>query len=201
MDPKPVRTYLDPDAVGPLPRALVADDSDALAAARTVVRFPDSPTEEIRFDDVIEIFDPSHRPWSLAPVGAGAAAFFAPRRHLIGYVVGALAIAGVLIVVALTKSLAPLTPQATPASAQGPAVLGAVIGPAPVPAPRQAAEGTVGTLRVDGSVEGQRVYVDGVALTAPVALLRCGPHELAVGSPSRARTVDVPCGGDVTVFR
>jgi hypothetical protein len=66
---------------------------------------------------------------------------------------------------------------------------------APMPA------STVGTLRLDPTVEGQRVFVDGVALSAPAALLRCGPHDVAMGSIGRTRTIDVPCGGEVTVFR
>jgi hypothetical protein len=59
----------------------------------------------------------------------------------------------------------------------------------------------VGTLRLDPSVEAQRVFVDGVALSASAALLRCGPHDVAMGSIGRTRTIDVPCGGEVTVFR
>jgi hypothetical protein len=58
---------------------------------------------------------------------------------------------------------------------------------------------TVGTLIIDGTA-GQRVLVDGVVLTAPAALLRCGLHEVAVGS-STHRTIDVPCGGEITLYR
>jgi hypothetical protein len=99
-----------------------------------------------------------------------------------------------------------------PAAASGPAPHSTVLPPAPIDAPATPAppttasptpttEATTGTLRIDGSAEGQKVYLDGVVLTASAALLRCGPHVLAVGSLARARIVDVPCGGDLTVFR
>jgi hypothetical protein len=201
MDSKPVRTYLDPDAVGPLPRAVIADDSDALADARTIVRLPASPTQEICTDDVLEIVDPSRRPSSLAPVGYDPSDSFLPRRNLGRYVAGAMAVAGVLIVAALVRSVAGSEPPPAHAAAAGPAPQPTAITPAVPPAPPPTAEATTGTLRIDGSAEGQRVYLDGVALTATAAMLRCGPHVLAVGSLSRARIVDVPCGGDITVFR
>ena len=72
-----------------------------------------------------------------------------------------------------------------------------IAGPAPAPAPAT----TTGTLRVETENDGERVYVDGVVLTAPAAILRCGPHEIALGAPGRSRTIEVPCGGEVTVLR
>jgi hypothetical protein len=201
MHPKPVRTYLDPDAVGPLPRAVIADDSDALAIARTVVRLPASPTQEIQADDVLEVVDPHRRPSSLAPVGYDASASFLPRRQLGWYVSGSLAVAGLLLVVALVRSLS--GPEAPPALAEAPpaATHAAAVAAIPPPQPLPAAEVTVGTLRLDPGLEGQRVYLDGVVLQATAAMIRCGAHAFAVGSPARARIVDVPCGGDITVFR
>ncbi len=201
MDSKPVRTYLDPDAVGPLPRAVIADDSDALADARTIVRLPASPTQEISSDDVLEVVDPSRRPSSLAPVGYDPIEALLPRRNLVRYVAGAMAVAGVLLVTALVRSLPGAVPPPLHAAAAEPVPPATVVPPAVQPAPPATAEATTGTLRIDGSVEGQRVYLDGVVLTATAAMLRCGPHVLAVGSLSRARIVDVPCGGDITVFR
>jgi len=201
MQSKPVRTYLDPDAVGPLPRAVIADDSDALADARTIVRLPASPTQEICTDDVLEVVDPSRRPSSLAPVGFDSSASFLPRRHLGRYVAGAMGVAGVLIVAALVRGVSGSEPPVAHAAAAGPAPQPSVVASPIPPAPPPTAEATTGTLRIDGSVDGQRVYLDGVALTATAAMLRCGPHVLAVGSLSRARIVDVPCGGDITVFR
>jgi hypothetical protein len=216
MHSKPVRTYLDPDAVGPLPRAVIADDSDALADARTIVRVPASPTQEISTDDVLEVVDaihPRRRPSSLAPVGYDPEEMHRrlPRRNLARYVFAAMAVAGLLLVVALVRSATSSPAPRLPGAAYGPApstlVPTAPIDALPTPAPPTTAsptpttEATTGTLRIDGSAEGQKVYLDGVVLTASAALLRCGPHVLAVGSLARARIVDVPCGGDLTVFR
>jgi hypothetical protein len=198
---KPVRTYLDPDAVGPLPRAL-ADDSDAIAAARTVLRLPDSSTQEIRPDDLIEVVDPNRRPSSIMPVGYDTAAIRLPRRRL-GVVVAVAVGASCLILVAAAISgiAGPRDPRAQLAATPPPQQAAiAVPAPAPLPSPAPV-DATVGTLRVDGSVEGQRVYLDGMPLTASAALLRCGPHNVAIGSTTRTRTVDVPCGGEITVYR
>jgi hypothetical protein len=198
---KPVRTYLDPDAVGPLPRAL-ADDSDALAAARTVLRLPACPTQEICANDMIDVVDPNRRPSSIAPVGYDTAAIRLPRRRL-GVVVAIAVGASLLILVAAAISgiSGPRDPHAQLA-ATPPPQQAAIAVPAPLLLPSPApVDPTVGTLRMDGSLEGQRVYLDGVPLTASAALLRCGPHNVAIGSTTRTRTVDVPCGGEITVYR
>jgi hypothetical protein len=201
MHPKPVRTYLDPDAVGPLPRAL-PDDSDALAAARTILRLPGSATQEIRPDDVLEVFDPNRKPESIAPVGYDTAAIQLPRRRLGYVVVSAVAGACLILVAAAISGIsgprAPVPPPEPVAPAQ-PAVATVQV-PVPPPPPT-VADATTGTLRLDDSFEGQRVYLDGVVLKSSAALLRCGPHNVAIGSASRVRTIDVPCGGEVTVYR
>jgi hypothetical protein len=199
-----MRTYLDPDAVGPLPRSSMADDSDELSAARTILRVPGASTVEICADDVIEVFDPNRRPSSVAPVGYDTAIVF-PRRNYVPYVVGALVVCLGVLVLAAVQSL----PRAQGVAARGavgtlppvqasepkPSATPAVVSPAPAPA------STVGVLRVEAAGEGQRVFVDGVALSAPAAVLRCGPHDVAMGSPGRTRSIDVPFGGEVTVFR
>jgi hypothetical protein len=198
QQPNRVRTYLDPDAVGPLPRSTFADDSDALSAARTLLRLPGTSTVEVQADDVIEIFDPSRPVRSLAPVGYDTAMVL-PRRRLGWVVVGSVGVAvGVLLVALVQSASAP----AAPAVAAAPAARPAEPSSSPVAAPTTPAPAsTVGTLRLDPTVEGQRVFVDGVALSATAALLRCGPHDVAMGSLGRTRTIDVPCGGEVTVFR
>jgi hypothetical protein len=198
---KPVRTYLDPDAVGPLPRAVIADDSDALAAARTMVRLPDAPTQELQADDLLEVVDPHRRPSSLAPVGFDTGAAFLPRRPLTKVVVATLAVAVTLIVVALVRSGSGPDDKPVAATAASPIAPPVTPAIAPTAAPSQPAEVTTGTLRVDPGLQGQHVYVDGVALSASAAMLKCGPHAVAVGSLARVRVVEVPCGGDVTVFR
>jgi hypothetical protein len=192
-----VRTYLDPDAVGPLPRSSLADDSDALAAARTLLRLPGTSTVEISADDVIEVVDPNRPVRSLAPVGYDTAIVL-PRQRL-GWVV--LAVVGLALSILVLAVVQNPSPPAVRASAAMPAAKTAEPPSPIVAATAPAPASTVGTLRLDPSVEAQRVFVDGVALSASAALLRCGPHDVAMGSIGRTRTIDVPCGGEVTVFR
>jgi hypothetical protein len=201
-----VRTYLDPDAVGPLPRSSLADDSDQLSAARTILRVPGASTVEISADDVIEVVDPNRRSTSVAPVGYDTAIIL-PRRKLAPYVVAAVAACLVVLVIAAIQSVPRAqgvtahTPPETTAPARPPEPK-PVVAPVPQPAaPQPAPASTIGTLLVDSTAEGQRVFVDGVILSAHAALLRCGPHDVAMGSPGRTRTIDVPCGGEVTVYR
>jgi hypothetical protein len=210
MSTKPVRTYLDPDAVGPLPRATVADDSDALSAARTILRVPGTSTQEIRPGDVLEVFDPKRRPESLAPTAYDTAGYRVPRTNLTRYVVGALAVAGVILVVAATRTFFGQQPSAAQgarhdnaAATTAPQPIEMRPTPAPVipPPPPSSPSITTGTLRVDPAVQGQRVMVDGVLLSVPAAIIQCGPHDVAVGPSGRSRAIEVPCGGEVTVYR
>jgi hypothetical protein len=198
QQPNRVRTYLDPDAVGPLPRSSLADDSDALSAARTILRLPlGASTVEISADDVIEVVDPNRPVRSLAPVGYDTA-IVVPRQRL-GWVV--LAVVGIALAVLVLAIVQGTSPPAVRASAAVPAAKTAEPSSPVLAATTPAPASTVGTLRLDPSVEAQRVFVDGVALSASAALLRCGPHDVAMGSIGRTRTIDVPCGGEVTVFR
>jgi hypothetical protein len=211
-----VRTYLDPDAVGPLPRASVADDSDELAAARTQLFVPGNKTVEILAGDVIEVYDPNRRPESVAPVGYDTAIVL-PRRKLGGYVVAAVGICVAVLALAVIESMPRAEPARTAAAtapqsgrpfdprAESTAAPPVVAHPAPAAAPAAQLPAepvpTVGTLLIDSSVDGHRVFVDGVALSAPAAMIKCGPHEVAIGSLGRTRTIEVPCGGEVTVYR
>jgi hypothetical protein len=197
QQPNRVRTYLDPDAVGPLPRSSLADDSDALAAARTLLRLPGTSTVEISADDMIEVVDPNRPIRSLAPVGYDTAIVL-PRRRLGWVVVAAVGVALGVLLLAVVQGASPppvRAAAATPAARTAEPASPVLAATTPTPA------STVGTLRLDPSVEAQRVFVDGVALSASAALLRCGPHDVAMGSIGRTRTIDVPCGGEVTVFR
>ncbi|HTQ43623.1 MAG TPA: hypothetical protein VMI75_12760 [Polyangiaceae bacterium] len=210
MSTKPVRTYLDPDAVGPLPRATVADDSDAMSAARTILRVPGTTTtQEIQPGDVLDVYDPNRRPESLAPTAYDTSGYRVPRTNLARYVVAALAVSGVILVVAATRTFftgqpsvaegarrnsvavaAPQAPEPRPTSA-----------PAIPPPPPSSPAITTGTLLVDPAVQGQRLMLDGVLLSVPAAITQCGPHEVAIGPSGHSRTIDVPCGGEVTVYR
>ena len=203
MSTKPVRTYLDPDAVGPLPRATVADDSDAMSDARTILRIPGNTTQEIRPSDVLEVYDPNRRHESLAPSAYDTAQYRVPRTSLVRYVVGALAVSGAILVAAATRTFfaQPEEPQLQAAAAAPQPVEPRPTSAPAIPPPPSTPSITTGTLRVDPAVQGQRVMVDGVLLSVPAAIIQCGPHEVAVGQSGHARTIDVPCGGEVTVYR
>lgn len=84
---------------------------------------------------------------------------------------------------------APLPPQPAPASPARPA------GPA-------LAAGT-GRVVTPASAKGHRVFVDGrVAGSGGAPLVvRCGKHDVRVGSAGRLVKVEVPCGGDLEVSR
>jgi hypothetical protein len=211
MSTKPVRTYLDPDAVGPLPRASVADDSDALSAARTILRVPGTTnTQEIRPGDVLEVYDPNRRPESLAPTAYDTAGYHVPRTNLARYVIAALAVSGVILVAAAARTFFAGQPSvaegsrhtnvAAAAAPQAPETRPTSV-PAIPPPPPSSPTITTGTLRVDPAVQGQRLMLDGVLLSVPAAMIQCGPHDVAVGQSGRSRVIDVPCGGEVTVYR
>jgi hypothetical protein len=145
------------------------------------------------------VVDPNRRIASLAPVGYDTA-FILPRRKLGRYVVGVVAAALAVLVLAAIQGLPATRTVSARTGAPLPATVAAAA-PASVAAATPAPAPTVGTLRLDESAQGQRVFVDGVALSAAAAIVRCGPHEVAVGSTGRTRSIDVPCGGEVTVFR
>jgi len=78
--------------------------------------------------------------------------------------------------------------------------------PAASVAPRAsslASASTTGRLITPPSELGHRVFVDGRFAGgggAPLTV-RCGKHDVRVGSAGRLRSVDVPCSGDVDVTR
>jgi hypothetical protein len=218
-----VRTYLDPDARGPLPRYSFADDSDSLAAARTIERPPMGATQEIIPADVLEIVDAPQRPASLAPVGydvsprgsallADVEPMFLPRRRLGGVVVAVVAVAGVVLLLATIQVRSGERDRAG-----GDGLRAAAVAPAPKPTQVVPAPGapdlapapvhptptsvTTGTLRFDATTSGHRVWVDDVLLSTDAAIVKCGTHRVRVGSLGTTRWVDVPCGGEVTLGR
>ena len=78
--------------------------------------------------------------------------------------------------------------------------------PRPTSAPAAAAvppRETTGRLLTDASEKGHRIFVDGRFAGgggAPL-VVRCGRHDVRVGSAGRLRKIDVPCGGDLSVAR
>jgi hypothetical protein len=75
------------------------------------------------------------------------------------------------------------------------APVAAVTEPAPIEQP------TKGTVRLDRASLAGRVWVDGKRLTSTAAVVTCGPHQIKVGAGTRARSLDVPCGGELVVAR
>jgi hypothetical protein len=201
MQSKIIRTYLDPDAVGPLPRSVTADDSDEVAAAKTLIRIPD-PTQELTTDDFIDPEGSSRRFASLTPVGyeTGALRPYRARRRLAPLALGVVLLAGAILVAAAFVGSSPRA-RSAPASAAARALTSATSAPSVGLPPAAPPANTLGVLRLDPGADGQRLRVDGVMLTLPAAVVACGPHDVAVGATGASRTIDVPCGGEVTVFR
>ena len=97
----------------------------------------------------------------------------------------------------------PVVATVQAATAQAPSVL---TPSAPPPAPVEVAPppaSTSGRLLTAPSEAGHRIFVDGRFAGsggAPLAV-RCGTHEVRVGSAGRLRRVDVPCDGALEVSR
>ncbi len=62
------------------------------------------------------------------------------------------------------------------------------------------AEGT-GLVRTTNCAPGRRIFVDGKTLgqTPQSVTVKCGSRAVKIGSSGRVRTIDVPCGGEITV--
>jgi hypothetical protein len=209
---KQVVAFLDADSVGPVPRVGGADESDAFSMAKTL-RLPPrlGPTLDLGPQDVIEVFDLVRPRLSIANLGrvdlARVPSEPAKVRGGQTYAAIALAVAGLAVGMAIVRSLtyraeSPAVVASEPAVAVAPAEpppLAAAATAAPLP-PRPSTS-NIGTLRVDPQAEGHRVWVDGTMLTAQAAILQCGTHRVRVGSFGHPRAIDVPCGGEITVYR
>ena len=59
----------------------------------------------------------------------------------------------------------------------------------------------MGRVRTAGAVSGRRIFVDGrtVGQTPESVVVKCGVQRIKLGSSGFARSVDVPCGGEITV--
>lgn len=100
--------------------------------------------------------------------------------------------------VAPTASAAPTTSAAPIASAA----------PTTSAAPAESATPTVasvpegmGALKTAGTVPGRRIFVDGqvVGQTPTTVNVKCGQRTVKLGSSGKGQSVDVPCGGEITV--
>ncbi len=90
---------------------------------------------------------------------------------------------------AATPGAAPSTP-ASPAKAAAPAAIGAA---ASDPA-------SAGTVRLGRPTLSGHVWLDGKKLKATSVLVSCGTHQIKVGR-GRKHSIDVPCGGEISVSR
>lgn len=101
-----------------------------------------------------------------------------------------------------TATAMPTTASATSATTLSPAAASAVA-PTSAPTSTSALPPRSGRLVTARSEKGHRVFVDGRVVGSGGAplVVRCGKHEVRVGSRGRRRTVEVPCGGDLTVTR
>jgi hypothetical protein len=59
----------------------------------------------------------------------------------------------------------------------------------------------MGDLKTAEAPSGRRIFVDGkVAAQTPETLhLKCGTHVVKVGSAGKEQSIDVPCGGEISV--
>jgi serine/threonine-protein kinase len=59
----------------------------------------------------------------------------------------------------------------------------------------------MGVIRTTNAIPGRRIYVDDrvVGQTPDSATIKCGPHQIKVGSSGKVQTIDVPCGGEISL--
>jgi hypothetical protein len=71
----------------------------------------------------------------------------------------------------------------------------------PAPASQPAVAADRGELRFPPFAAGHRIFVDGhvVGDGADPAVVRCGPHDVRIGSAGTLQHLDVPCGSALTV--
>ena len=107
-----------------------------------------------------------------------------------------------------SSPVASVTPPASASSKPAASASAAPSASAPAPAssPASTATGTApppgyGEVRSPASSAGHRIFVDEkVVGTAPDPVrVRCGTHSIRIGSRGVPRTVDVPCGGAVSI--
>jgi hypothetical protein len=99
----------------------------------------------------------------------------------------------------IVPAVATATTSAPAASA--PTAAPEVAAPVPTEAPSAQVPPDQGQLVFPPSAAGHRIFVDGrvVGDGAQPATVRCGPHDVKIGSAGTPQRVDVPCGGSVTL--
>jgi hypothetical protein len=193
------------------PRLTLLEQDDAPDTAR---KLPDS-TEEFSPQDVLDMLEVAARDRStpsLAPVGIDVEAadaedpapLAARRRELTRYVIGAVALACVILVASVAKR----TSHADAPSSAGNSVRAEPVtvrthvpGEASplTPAVAKPAAGTgAGLIRF--ATQPGWAWLDGQQLSATSAFVPCGSHQVQIGGEEQ-HDVDVPCGGEVVVTR
>jgi hypothetical protein len=130
-------------------------------------------------------------------------------------------VAGALVIVVVAKRSAPtadLTPGAPPPAAlpvdaaasadseRGEASAAPARKETKAAVDKEADDPRMGTLILPARASGHRIFVDGRRAKtedeaegiAPLRL-RCGQHEIQIGSAGMPETIDLPCGGEVQI--
>lgn len=136
-----------------------------------------------------------------------------PRRNLGGIVVAAVSACTLLLVAAGLARVGHASDEASPSSAasRAPFVNAAVTtaSPEPTVSPTVPAAQAItnqapdlpstGTVLIGRSSAGH-VQLDGRNLAASSAIVSCGTHQIRIGH-GKPHSIDVPCGGEITVTR
>lgn len=58
----------------------------------------------------------------------------------------------------------------------------------------------MGVVKTEGAVAGRRVFIDDkvVGQTPESFTVKCGTHQIRVGSSGHAHSIEIPCGGEIT---
>ena len=104
--------------------------------------------------------------------------------------------------IAAPSASAPSPPASASASASALASPSAsASASASAPAPAEAVPAGMGRVKTTGAAPGRRIFVDErtVGQTPEAVVVKCGSRAIRLGSAGSTRTVDVPCGGEITV--
>jgi hypothetical protein len=131
------------------------------------------------------------------------------RRRLGGIVLGTLGGCALILVAAVIARVSHASSEPAAAAAPAKTAPAAAVASPPPPPERTVPGGTLpsqeapatGTLRLERPALPGRVWIDGKKQLSASLILACGAHQIKVGPRGRARTVDVPCGGEIVVSK
>ena len=143
----------------------------------------------------------------------GSIRFPMRRRRLRGIVFVTLALCTLILVAAVASRVGhasnaaaavsiPAFPAAlSPPAAPNPPALPVAAAASPTnQSPTASSDVTTGTVRIEKPAVAGRVWIDGKKVSAPSVLTTCGAHQIKVGH-SHAKSVQIPCGGELVVSR